>query len=164
MELERIEAYKAATGRQRDRLFAAIYAEHKALVGKIANTRPGGFDDLCQVGSLALHDALLAFDPSHGVPFAPFAKQRIRWAIAKAGRPAARVKGCEAMYDGPEASTPCNQLDALVLAEALDRFTGRDREVAELLAAGFSGVDIAEHFGISKQRASQIIARIRKGL
>ena len=165
MEQNIIERYQQAKpGRQRDRLFAEIHAGHAGLVGNIAKGRPGDYGDLCQEGFLALHDAALTFDPSHGVTFYQYARQRIRWAVSKASRPAQRNGEREGFYDGAEPSRPAGQLDALVLAEALDRFTGRDRQVVEMLAAGFSGVEIAARFGISEQRASQIIARIRKGL
>jgi RNA polymerase sigma factor (sigma-70 family) len=160
-----VAEYQNATGRQRERLFRQIHDSMVGLVKTIAD-RPGNSkDDLTQEGLLALHEAALAFDPSLGVPFYNYARQRVRWAISKAQRTNTRNHDREVYspqsLDGDVVTVP-SQLDALVLAEALERFTGRDREVAEMLAAGFSGVDIAERFGISKQRASQIIARIRK--
>jgi len=162
---DKVKRYQASEGRAKQRAFDAIYNDMAGLVHTLAK-RPGNKrDDLAQEGFIALAAAADSFDPSLGVPFYNFARQRVRWAISNAERINIRnhTREVYSPLEAPAKTVP-NQLDALELDATLDRFTGRDRQVVEMLAAGFSGVEVAARFGISEQRASQIIARIRKGL
>lgn len=55
----------------------------KSIAGRMARRYPANveLDDLVNVGTLGLIDAVDRFDPSRGVPFKPYAEMRIRGAI-----------------------------------------------------------------------------------
>lgn len=55
----------------------------KSVAGRMARRYPANveLDDLVNVGTLGLIDAVDRFDPSRGVPFKPYAEMRIRGAI-----------------------------------------------------------------------------------
>lgn len=64
-------------------LFLQTMPTVKAVVSSIWRGLPcyADFDDLMQAGSMGLLDAVRRFDPSRGVPFAAYAKFRIRGAV-----------------------------------------------------------------------------------
>lgn len=74
------------------REFDALVVEHLPLVRSVVMQVAAGFprhvdrEELVRAGTLGLVEAARRFDDSRGVPFAPFAAQRIRGAILDASR------------------------------------------------------------------------------
>lgn len=56
----------------------------RARARERAGREPVSYADLVQDGSVALVEAVRAYDPEHGAPFAAFAATRVRYAIADA--------------------------------------------------------------------------------
>ena len=61
-------------------------------------------------------------------------------------------------------ATPPNQLDFAELSQALRRISGRDGEALLRLAMGDELADVADDFGVSRERARQLAARQRSKL
>ena len=133
-------------------------------------------DELSSYGMLGLVEAAQRFEPGRGVPFAAFARVRVRGAIldglADFGPTGSSRRRGYQVVRGSTATTsvPCERelADELlsrrrlrrVLHEAVNRLSSRDRQVLqERYWQHESLVSIGRRLGVSKSRASRIHAR-----
>jgi RNA polymerase sigma-32 factor len=149
--------------------------------------------ELIAQGNLGLMLALRRFDPEHGLRFSTYANHWVRSEILALARKAqsvvargrrARVRGRDASLDAdaPSALPACapeqewrlgrartQRALAREVDQALAALSARERYVVEhrLLAdpeARHSLAEIGTHFGVSRERARQIEARIKQRL
>ena len=143
-----------------------LMRQHEGLVHHILRRQVSGtatYDDVLQEGRIALWQAILHFDPQHGVAFSTYAGAAIRYRIWDTAQPA----------EPPIAEPPVGlALDALevvdenlwradvreALVEAVSRLPKRLRQVITA-AYGLDGqpphtlVAIGRHFGVTKEMA-----------
>lgn len=155
---------------------------HLSLVHDTARSLRGRYgldlsvEELASYGMLGLVEAARRYQPGRGVPFATFARVRIRGAILDglaAFGPAAssRRRGYKTMRGSTlAASVPCDRELAdqalsrrrlrRVLHEAVNQLSSRERRVLEQRYwQQVSLVEIGRDLGVSKSRASRIHAR-----
>ncbi len=135
---------------------------------------PLGAQDALGVGAVALVEAARRYDPGRGVPFAGFARSRVKGAMCDAyrphkgsngGRPGTEVP-CDPETIGltvcdPVAARPDGHLDLLA---AIARLRRRLRRVVVQHARGVPHREIAEDLGVTESRVSQLLATARRRL
>ena len=124
----------------------ALVVEHLPLVGFLVNDMARraphlSRDDLASAGSLGLLMAADRFDPSQGVPFGAFARQRILGSIADELRSA----------DWATRTQRKKIKESLHVQEALSRTLGRTPTVDE----------IAQTLGVERAQAAEALADAR---
>ena len=133
-------------------------------------------DDLVSAGTVGLIEAVERYDQKRGVPFASYAYIRIRGAIIDEIRRvvvASEPLSLEAPIpaDGsltlmdvtidPLASEPQQAAELNDLFEAIRHLPRREREMLGRSAAGHTVAEIADFYGCSESRASQLLVRAR---
>jgi RNA polymerase sigma factor for flagellar operon FliA len=163
---------------------------HLPLVRSIANRMCARvpqveIDDLVSAGAVGLIEAADRYDEKRGVPFASFAYSRIRGAIIDVIR---RLAASSNRFPGDAHSEPLS-LEAPILAEsnltlmdvtvdplaaepqqaaelsdlfeAIRHLPRREREMLGRSAAGHTLAEIADFYGCSESRASQLLVQAR---
>ena len=164
---------------------------HLPLVRSVASqfrVPAADVDDLCSAGTIGLIEAADRYDGGRGVPFGAFAYQRIRGAIIDELRRAcapgrtlvrehdpypvaldapltrsdeATLLDVTANPRSPDPST-CAELEELLAA--IEALPAREREMLALNTAGHTVREIAEIYGCTSARASQLLSRARDRL
>jgi RNA polymerase sigma factor (sigma-70 family) len=125
---------------------------------------PSSFEiaDLVQTGMIGLIQAAAAFDVSRGVPFAIFARQRIRGAILDSVRRQAwHEETHQPLMDtpGPEPDVVAT-MRASQVWEAVVALPPRDGQLVVMhFYEGRSLAESGERLGLSKTRALQLVRR-----
>lgn len=139
------------------------------------------FDETLTVARIAAHEAAGRFDPSRGVPFAGFARRRVRGALVEALYPHRRRSGREryvdpysvqerrdvddtsiedVLADEHDSIAECeDRLGAQqLLAGLLERLTPRERDLAEALLSDDPPLlrEIGERWGVTQSRVCQV--------
>jgi len=145
---------------------------------------PVEVDDLISAGTIGLIEAADRYDPKRGVPFASFAYSRIKGAVidelARLGVPGAgrsatpdATLSLEAPFGhqpdatlmdvtvDPSVSEPQRSAELSELLAAIRNLPDRYREMLGLSLAGHSGTYIADLYGCSQTRVSQILVDAR---
>jgi RNA polymerase sigma factor (sigma-70 family) len=145
---------------------------------------PAEVDDLISAGTIGLIEAADRYDPNRGVPFASFAYSRIKGAVidelsrlgvAGTGRsaPTDATLSLEAPFKhrpdatlmdvtiDPSVPEPQRSAELSELMAAIGDLPDRYREMLGLSLAGHSGTDIADLYGCSQTRVSQILVDAR---
>jgi RNA polymerase sigma factor for flagellar operon FliA len=168
----------------------ATVLEHLPLVGSVARRvarrlpRAVALEDLISAGTIGLLNATERFDPSRAVPFAPYAKIRIRGAIldhlramdwlprttrtaVKAGDSTTAVVSVEDVradgFDSFEMETPSpsasleRREQVKKLSAAVSRLRLRNRQILALYyVEELTLKQIGEIFGVSESRVCQL--------
>ena len=137
------------------------------------------YDDLFQVGALALCEAAMRYDERTGVRFGTFACEYIVGKIRNYAKWNARKKrtmdlprledvlGADmdgiTMADRTRALEDGQSMERLlILRETMRRLKGRDREVLDLAIQGFGQVEIGRRVRASQPSVGRILRRARK--
>lgn len=137
------------------------------------------YDDLFQVGSLALCEAAMRYDERTGVRFGTFACEYIvgkirnyaKWNARKKrtmdlprleDMPGADMEGITMADQTPSAEDGESMERMLILRETMGRIKGRDREVLDLTVQGFGQVEIGRRMRTSQPNVGRILRRARK--
>ena len=142
-------------------------------------------DDLFSAGALGLIEAVERYDEKRGIPFANFAYSRIRGAIVdeirrmaaarhrSTGDVCGEVLSLEApiIANGdltlmdvtvdPLAPEPHQVAELSDLLEAIGHLPSREREMLARSVAGHTVAEIAEAYGCSTSRTSQLLVQAR---
>lgn len=149
------------------------------LQNRITGWKPDEYEDLFQIGALALCKAAMRFDESAGVRFGTYAAECIvgdvrnagRWARAKkrtmnmarledvAGREMDDVTLAETIADREDGRSMERML---ILKETMNRIDGRDRRVLYMAVQGFGQVEIGRRLGMAQASVHRILRRSRQ--
>ena len=156
--------FQKATGRTRDRLFAEIHDSMIGLIVQFSKRRTGYEEDLQQAGRIGLLEAATEYDPAVEVPFYPYARKRIRWAIASAARPVTRQHRDES-YPGEDLdlAVDSHTEEWVELKNRVNALPEPVRTVALATAEGLTTREIGKRVGLSHARVAQIQLTLREG-
>jgi RNA polymerase sigma factor (sigma-70 family) len=139
-------------------------------------------DDLVSAGTIGLIEAADRYDSNSAVPFVSFAYMRIRGAMIdeirglRLAQPELAVPAPPLSLDtsvtedglslrdvtpDPAAPEPATRAELAELLDAFALLPRREREMLGLYAGGHTLAEIAEAYGCSESRASQLIAQAR---
>jgi len=141
-------------------------------------------DDLVSAGMIGLMEAAERYDSERGTSFATFAYQRIRGSIIDEIRkfatetssqhdtaagplslstPVAEAPGLTLIDVTVDPSSPEPDTHAVLgeLLRAIRELPAREREMLRLSVAGHTVVEIAQRYGCSESRVSQILVQAR---
>ena len=142
-----------------ERAFSQIYEKMHKLASHMAKgyspTYGVSKEDLKQEAMLALWNCAKTWDRDKGIPFAAYAKQRMRWAVRNASkRKGQKHSVCREFTDaGVEQHTEAK----LELSDLYSRLDEREKKIVKGLAQGLTQAEIGDSIGVTAARVSQLL-------